>query len=224
MPAKTAKPSFEHSPFVLAPQQARSREALGKIVAAAITVVGEKGPDRFSMADVARASGVPVASIYRRFRCKEDLILAIKLDATSRIEEAVTEELSGRAFTDIRHLVSTYALTTAGAFARDEALHHLLFNLPVKSPWLDHVGIEGRLRIFARYRTALLPLILGATASRRDLLVQISFQIVASGLLSKARGATDELFALSWSEVAGEFGQAAASYLESNVMDRGTIA
>jgi AcrR family transcriptional regulator len=220
MPAKKAKPSFDHSPFVLAPQQARSRAALGKIVAAAATVIGEKGPDGFSMADVATASGVPVASIYRRFRGKEDLILAIKLDATSRIEDAVTEELSGRTFSDIRNLVSTYALTTARAFARDEALHHLLFNLPAQSSWLDQAGIEGKLRIFAQYRSALLPLLLGATPRRRELLVQVSFQIVASGLISKASGAADGSIALSWSDVASEFSQAAASYLESDLQGR----
>ena len=222
MPSRTIKPSLEGSPFVLAPQQARSRAALGKIVSAAVTVIREQGPDGFSMADVARASGVPVASIYRRFRGKEDLILAIKLDATSRIEEAVAGQVSGRTFTSIRNLVSTYALTTARAFARDEASHHLLFNLPAKGSSLDEIGIEGRLRIFAQYRTALLPFLVGIKPKRQELLVQVSFQIIASGLLSKARGAAEQRLTLSWTEVASEFGLAAASYLEANAKDHGT--
>jgi AcrR family transcriptional regulator len=220
MSTKKTKPSLDQSPFVLAPQQARSRAALGKIVAAATAVISEKGAEGFSMADVAAASGVPVASIYRRFRGKDDLILALKLDATSRIEEAVTTELSGRTFACIRDLVSTYASTTARAFGRDEALHRLLFNLPTQASSLDQAGIDGKLRIFAQYRAALLPFLHHVKPRRIDILAQVSFQIVASGLISKARGGADGSVVLSWGDLAREFGQAAASYLENDLQER----
>jgi AcrR family transcriptional regulator len=94
-------PSFENSPFVLAPQQERSRAALRKIVTAAAKVIVESGLEGFSMSDVAAESGIPVASIYRRFRGKEDLILAIKRDATSRIEAAVAQRCGGLSLADI---------------------------------------------------------------------------------------------------------------------------
>src|SRR5258706_3020452 len=210
-------PSFENSPFVLATQQERSRAALQKIVRAAAEVIAAKGLEGFSMADVAAESGIPVASIYRRFRGKEDLILAIKRDATSRIEAAVEEHCGGLSFADIHDLVSTYALATAQAFAKDEALHRFLFSQSAGSPRLDEIGNEGRLRIFDQYRTALNPLLHGIARRRRDLLVQVSFQIIASALLTKARGVNAGLNALSWDAVAREFGQAAASYLAAEV-------
>jgi AcrR family transcriptional regulator len=210
-------PSFEHSPFVLAPQQERSRAALRMIVTAAATVIVEKGLEGFSMADVAAESGIPVASIYRRFRGKADLILAIKGDATSRIETAVAHRCGGLTFTDIHHLVSTYALATAQAFAKDEVLHRFLFSQSVGSSRLDEIGNEGRLRVFDQYRAALNPLLQGVARQRRDLLVQVSFQIIASALLTKARGVNAGLNALSWNAVAREFGRAAASYLAIEV-------
>jgi AcrR family transcriptional regulator len=215
-------PSFETSPFVLAPQQERSRAALRKIVSAAAAVIATKGLEGFSMADVAAKAGIPVGSIYRRFRGKEDLILAIKLDATSRIEDAVTQRLGALAFSDIDDLVSKVALATAQAFAKDEALHRFLFSQPTESSRLDEIGSEGRLRIFDLYKTALVPLLHGVAPRRQDLLVQVSFQIIASALLTKARGVNATLNALSWSAVAKEFAQASASYLAGNV--RRTVA
>jgi AcrR family transcriptional regulator len=212
-------PSFETSPYVLAPQQERSRVALRKIVAAAATVITAKGPDGFSMADVAAQARIPVASIYRRFRGKDDLILAIKLDATSRIEDSVTEHLASATFTDIADVVSRYALATARAFAKDEALHRFLFSQVEKSG-LNEIGNRGRFRIFAHYREALAPWLKDVGRTRRDLLVQVSFQIIASALLAKARGDNASISALSWNTVATEFGQAAASYLERNVKTR----
>jgi AcrR family transcriptional regulator len=210
-------PSFENSPFVLAPQQERSRAALRKIVSAAAAVIVAKGLQGFSMADVAAEAGMPIGSIYRRFRGKEDLILAIKLDATSRIEDAVTQRLGALTFSDIDDLVTKYALATAQAFAKDEALHRFLFSQSAESSRLDEIGNEGRLRIFDLYQMALLPLLHGVAARRRDLLIQVSFQIIASALLTKARGVNPSLNALSWNEVAKEFGEAAARYLAANV-------
>jgi len=108
------------------------------------------------MADVAAQAHIPGASIYRRFRGKDDLILAIKLDATSRIEESVTRHLESATFTDIADVVSRYAPATARAFAKDEALHRLLCS-QVERPGLDEIGSSGLLRIFAHYREALAP-------------------------------------------------------------------
>lgn len=168
------------------------------------------------MADVAAEARIPVASIYRRFRGKEDLILAIKLDATSRIEDTVVQRLESHAFTDIGDAVSRYAQATAQAFAKDEALHRFLFSQAAERSGLDEIGNKGRLRIFSLYRAALIPLLHDVAHRRRDLLVQVSFQIIASALLTKARGDNATINALSWSAVATEFGQAAAAYLRSN--------
>ena len=210
-------PSIENSPYVLAPQQERSRAALRKIVGAAATLIAARGLEGFSMADVAAESGIPVASIYRRFRGKDDLILAIKRDATSRIEAVVAERCGGLSFADIHDLVSKYAQATAQAFAKDEALHRFLFSPSDSSSRLDEIGEEGRLRIFDQYRTVLIPLLHRVARRRRDLLVQVSFQIIASALLTKARGVNAGLNALSWDAVAKEFGRAAACYIVAEI-------
>jgi hypothetical protein len=69
--------AFDNSPHVLRPRQQRSREALAKIVQAAEHILRTDGPDGFSIAAVARTSGLPTANIYRRFRFKEDILLAL---------------------------------------------------------------------------------------------------------------------------------------------------
>jgi AcrR family transcriptional regulator len=209
-------PNFTDSPFVLAPQQERSRVALEKIVKAAAAVIAAKGAEGFSMADVAVAAGIPVGNIYRRFRGKEQLIQALKLDATSRIENAITERFSGHRFTDIDQLVSSYALATAQAFAKDEALHRFLFSQPAEKPHLKTIGRAARHRIFDMYKAALVPLLSNFSLARQDLLAVVSFHIIASAFLTKARGESASLNALSWKGAAKEFGRAAVCYLQAN--------
>ena len=162
-------------------------------------------------------SGIPVGNIYRRFRGKDDLILALKLDATSRIEDAVTKRLAGREFAAIDDVLSGYALAVAQAFSKDEALHRFLFSQPDAGLRLDGIGNEGKSRIFDLYRAALLPLLVDMPSRRRDLSIQVSFQIIASALLTKARHVNASLNAMSWSLVAKEFSDAAARYLEASV-------
>jgi hypothetical protein len=82
-------------------------------------------------------------------------------------------------------------------------MHRFLFSQSAGSSRLDEIGNEGRLRIFDQYRTALNPLLHGVARRRRDLLVQVSFQIIASALLTKARGVNAGLNVLSWDAVAG---------------------
>jgi AcrR family transcriptional regulator len=209
-------PDFSASPYVLPPLQQRSRAALEKIVRAAAEVIAAKGAEGFSMADVAIAANLPVGNIYRRFRGKEELIQALKLDASSRIESAISARLGSRSFTDIGQLVSCYALATAEAFAKDEALHRFLFSQPAEREKLKAIGKAARHRIFDMYKAGLLPLLGSISPSRRDLAVVVSFHIIASAFLTKARGESASLNALSWKGAAKEFGRAAVCYLEAN--------
>ena len=48
-------------------------------------------------------------------------------------------------------------------------------------------------------------------------MIRISYHIVASAIVSKARGDTPNLTDLSWSEVSQEAAMAAGSYIDANI-------
>lgn len=70
----SAKTSFSR-PAPLPARQARSREAMRKIVAAFQQLLADKGYDLISMNEVAREAGVSVGTIYTRFPSKDHLLL-----------------------------------------------------------------------------------------------------------------------------------------------------
>ena len=63
--------------WILAPQQARSRDSLRRILLAATRLFVDDGYDETTIAGIARAGGVAVGSIYRRFPDKRSILLAI---------------------------------------------------------------------------------------------------------------------------------------------------
>jgi len=205
--------SFETSPFVLPPRQERSRAALARIIQAASEVLVSRGAEGFSMAEIAAAAGMPVGNIYRRFKGKEDIVQAIKLDATARLEAAIRDQLGSQAYRDVRHLVSSYARAMASAFEKDAALHRVLFSYPTVTPDLSAIGTAGRMRIYEQYKASLMPLLSHLPARRRETMVRVSFEITAMAFVAKAR-ADDPFFEpLSWNTMAREFGDAAVLYL-----------
>ena len=75
------------------PQQARSRAALQRLLAAAEHVLISDGLDDFTIARVAQHAGISVGGVYRRFASKEELVDAVRHDFVARLENAVTEAL-----------------------------------------------------------------------------------------------------------------------------------
>ena len=213
----TVMSTFETSPHVLRPQQQRSRVALAKIVTAAERLLRTKGIDGFSMAEVAEAAGLPVGNIYRRFRGKDELLQAIKYDVTARIEDAVAERLSLDAFKDIADLIRRFAGATCDTFAADEKLYRTLFSAQTADSAMHRIGASGRLRIFSRYREALLPFLQGVAPDKADLLARVSFHIITSAILGKARALDEALNDLPWKALGDEFGRAALAYLQANL-------
>lgn len=59
------------------PTQERSRRRVEQILDAAATLVVRDGVDAVSTQEIARAAGVPVASLYQYFADKEDVLLAL---------------------------------------------------------------------------------------------------------------------------------------------------
>jgi AcrR family transcriptional regulator len=58
----------------LAPQQARSRESLGKLLKAAIEVLGQQGVAGTTIPRIAAHAGLTPGAVYRRFRNKDVLL------------------------------------------------------------------------------------------------------------------------------------------------------
>jgi len=209
--------TFDTSPHVLRPQQGRSRAALAKIVQAAERILRKNGIDGFSMAAVAEAADLPIGNIYRRFKGKDDLLQAIKHDVTSRIEVEVAERLSKREFSDIPSLVRALVGAASKTFASDETLYQIVFNSRTRNPVLNQIGLSGRRRVFAAYREALLPFLESVPKSRAELLVRVSFHLLAAAIVGKARVEDGALTDLSWNVLGSEIGTAAIAYLETSI-------
>ncbi len=98
------------------PLQARSREALQKVLAAAEDVLAANGFDEFTMTAVADRAGVSVGAIYRRFDGKEQLLAAVKDRLLSHLEEDLAERLR-TADPSLEGVVAEFATAIADAFA-----------------------------------------------------------------------------------------------------------
>ena len=74
-------------PKSLAPQQARSRESLRKLLKAAAEVLGQHGVDGATIPRIAAHAGMTPGAVYRRFRDKEALLEAVILGVLQRQTE-----------------------------------------------------------------------------------------------------------------------------------------
>jgi AcrR family transcriptional regulator len=81
----------------LAPQQARSRESLQKLLKAATEVLGQHGVEGATIPRIARHAGLTPGSVYRRFHNKEALLETAILGMLERQQErlqTMTPELA----------------------------------------------------------------------------------------------------------------------------------
>jgi len=166
---------------------------------------------------VVQAADMPVGNIYRRFRCKDELLQAIKEEAIARIENAVTERLSRERFQDIPSLIRGIVDAVSESYSRDEGLHRFLFNRSISDPVLTEIGSSGRRRIFAYYRNALLGLLPQKSPERAEMLVRVSFHLMSAAMADKACADDWTLTELSWKALGREISTAAIAYLEASV-------
>jgi AcrR family transcriptional regulator len=82
----------------LAPQQARSRESLRKLLKAAAEVLGQHGVEGTTIPRIAQHAGLTPGAVYRRFPDKdallETVILGILARQDERLRVALTPELA----------------------------------------------------------------------------------------------------------------------------------
>ena len=71
----------------LAPQQARSRESLRKLLKAAAEVLGQHGVEGATIPRIAAHAGLTPGAVYRRFKDKDALLEAVVLRMVERQDE-----------------------------------------------------------------------------------------------------------------------------------------
>ena len=206
--------NFEQSPFVLHPQQERSRIALARIIAGAAEVLVREGGGNFSMADIAEAAGLPVGSIYRRFKGKDSIIQAISLDTFTRIEDMICDRMQGHHFASASEVVAELAAGMVAMSEQNQGLIRLMVSRStVENAELRDVVISARRRFVGYYREAISQFLQHLPEDRRRIVVGVSYEIVSSAIISKLRGDVPIFIDLSWSELAQEVTKAATSYL-----------
>jgi AcrR family transcriptional regulator len=205
--------SYELSPFVHRPVQERSRIALARIIAGASEVLVREGHDSFSMAEIAEAAGLPVGNIYRRFKGKDSIVQAISLDTFTRLEDHVRDRLQGHHFASANEAVAELAAAMATMSEQNEGLCRVLLSYSITTDNLRDIVLAGRRRLISIYKEALSGFLQDLPAPRRDVMIGISYHIVASAIVGKSRGDDPTLIKMSWSDLAQEVTKAATAYL-----------
>ncbi len=78
----------------LAPQQARSRESLERLMKAAREILNEKGLDAATVPKVAARAGLSPGSVYRRFPDKDALMRAVVLQTLESLDASTASVLT----------------------------------------------------------------------------------------------------------------------------------
>ena len=125
--SETQDHETEHSSDLAAPvRQDRSRRSLARILASAEDILRHEGVDGFSIASIARSSGVSVGGIYARVKSKEGLLQLVKRSVTARISEGLARKLEA-ADPLVESIVDAYIDNLTEMFSADENIHRALF-------------------------------------------------------------------------------------------------
>ena len=166
------------------------------------------------MADIAKAAGVPLSSIYRRFKGKDSIIQAISADTFRRLEDIVRDRMQGHDFASAGEVVAELARGIAEMCEQNEALVRLMI---VQSSVTDATHrnnvIAARRRLVGYYREAISGFLQHLSEQRRDIVVGFSYHIVAAAFVNKARGDFPIVIELSWSDLTQEVIKAATGHL-----------
>ncbi|WP_216320627.1 TetR/AcrR family transcriptional regulator [Deinococcus aestuarii] len=125
------------------PQQDRSRQSFERVLEAATELLGEKGYEQLTLAEVSQRAGVSTGSIYGRVRGKEDLLDAVQVHILERVERQQTELLDAiRAERLPFDALVVQMVTALGEFLRAQA--NLLRPLMARAPSNPTVATLGK--------------------------------------------------------------------------------
>lgn len=122
------------------PRQQRSRDALGRIIVAALKLFSESGFDATRVADVAAEAEVPVGTVYKHFADKDALLAAIvegyRRCRMREIAELCTSQAALVATP--RELVELHLDIVFSAFTLDSGLLRLIERRRLEDPGTHH--------------------------------------------------------------------------------------
>ncbi|MEV4581596.1 helix-turn-helix domain-containing protein [Nonomuraea jabiensis] len=188
------------------PQQARSRQALQRILTAAEEVLHANGFDDFTMAAVAEQADVSIGNIYRRFDGREQLLAAVKDRLLSGMEKRVAEALAA-ADAGLAGVVDayTYALVDALA-AGGKTLADLL---RVQDPALADRGSRAHAEMRRLVRDAAAPYMAEIRRADPSAALDVAIRTVTAACLFTAVQGGD----VGWSAYVDQMSDMALAYL-----------
>lgn len=127
---------MENSDVFEKPRQQRSRDALGRIIVAALRLFSESGFDATRVADVAAEAEVPVGTVYKHFADKDALLAAIVEGYRSCRMREIGELCNSEAALAAtpRELVELHLDIVFSAFTLDSGLLRLIERRRLEDP------------------------------------------------------------------------------------------
>lgn len=194
------------------PQQARSRESLQKVLAAAEHVLAEGGIEEFTVGAVADRAGLSVGAIYRRFSGKDQLLYAVKDELLGRLETTVDDALRSPA-PGLRGTVTAFTEALAQTFTRHGRVFPELLDAQ-RTESRDR-GLQALAAIQRTFVDAAEPCLAEIRHPNRALALRMAARTIIGSCVHRAASGRFWPDDLTWGTWATETAEMALAYLTS---------
>lgn len=100
------------------PQQFRSRSRVERILREADRLVVEGGVESVNTRSIAKAAGIPVASLYQYFADKDEILVALVARDSAEMDDRITQDLAELTWISVAIMVETVIRAMADTYRR----------------------------------------------------------------------------------------------------------